>query len=183
MGKPRRGDQRSPGGLGRLGAVAAFVSFDSTLRRADRHVAQFCTELPPASSDGTKLERPSDSVPRAPDRGSHSRKLVHPPRPIWLAGSSPSPTPDMAYVADGGEFTRDTNYIATSITNDGRDGYPVQPGRYRLVVARPCPWANRAIIVRRLLGLESAISIGFCGPPMTSAVGPSTSTQVASTRC
>ena len=70
----------------------------------------------------------------------------------------------MAYVAAGGEFDRDTDYIITRITADGRDGYPVQPGRYRLIVARACPWANRAIIVRRLLGLEDAISIGFCGP-------------------
>jgi putative glutathione S-transferase len=69
-----------------------------------------------------------------------------------------------AYVATGGEFNRDTDYITTRITADGRDGYPVEPGRYRLVVARACPWANRAIIVRRLLGLEDVISMGFCGP-------------------
>ena len=70
----------------------------------------------------------------------------------------------MAYVNPKGEFNRDTNYITTRITADGRDGYPVEPGRYRLVVARACPWANRAIIVRRLLGLEDVLSIGFCGP-------------------
>ncbi|EUA07727.1 glutathione S-transferase, N-terminal domain protein [Mycobacterium kansasii 732] len=69
-----------------------------------------------------------------------------------------------AYVAEKGEFTRDANYITTRITADGRDGYPVEPGRYRLVVARACPWANRTIIVRRLLGLEPVLSIGFCGP-------------------
>jgi putative glutathione S-transferase len=40
----------------------------------------------------------------------------------------------------------------------------VEPGRYRLVVARACPWANRAIIVRRLLGLEDVLSMGMCGP-------------------
>src|SRR5689334_15236655 len=61
-------------------------------------------------------------------------------------------------------FKRDTEYISTRITADGRDGYPVEAGRYRLVVARACPWANRTIIVRRLLGLEDALSIGFCGP-------------------
>jgi putative glutathione S-transferase len=63
-----------------------------------------------------------------------------------------------------GEFKRDANYIDTRITADGRDGYPVEPGRYRLVVARACPWANRAIIVRRLLGLEDVLSMGMCGP-------------------
>lgn len=61
-------------------------------------------------------------------------------------------------------FERDTRYITTRITRDGRDGYPVEPGRYRLVVARACPWATRATIVRRLLGLESVISLGVCGP-------------------
>jgi putative glutathione S-transferase len=67
-------------------------------------------------------------------------------------------------VSAGGEFKRDSNYITTRITADGADGYPVEAGRYRLVVARACPWANRAIIVRRLLGLEGAISMGICGP-------------------
>ena len=70
----------------------------------------------------------------------------------------------MAYVAGGGEFNRDTNYITTRITADGNDGYPVERDRYRLIVARACPWANRTIIVRRLLGLEDVLSIGFCGP-------------------
>jgi putative glutathione S-transferase len=69
-----------------------------------------------------------------------------------------------AYVTGGADFTRDTNYIETRVTRDGRDGYPVEPGRYRLIAARACPWANRTIIVRRLLGLENAISMGLCGP-------------------
>ena len=61
-------------------------------------------------------------------------------------------------------FKRDTHYITTRITADGREGFPVEAGRYRLIVARACPWANRAIIVRRLLGLEDALSMGICGP-------------------
>ncbi|MHA7240304.1 glutathione S-transferase family protein [Arthrobacter sp. TMS1-12-1] len=69
-----------------------------------------------------------------------------------------------SYVTSGEEFTRDTQYIETRITRDGSDGYPVEAGRYRLIAARACPWANRTIIVRRLLGLEDAISLGTPGP-------------------
>ena len=67
-------------------------------------------------------------------------------------------------VAAQGEFTRDSAYITTRITADGRDGFPVEAGRYRLVAARACPWASRAIVVRRLLGLEDALSLGTPGP-------------------
>ena len=66
------------------------------------------------------------------------------------------------YVED--DFDRDTDYIEDRITADGRSGWPVEANRYRLVVARACPWANRAIIVRRLLGLEDALSMGITGP-------------------
>ena len=68
----------------------------------------------------------------------------------------------MAYLEK--DYTRDTRYIPDRITADGRDGWPVEPGRYRLVVSRACPWASRAVIVRRLLGLEPVLSMAVCGP-------------------
>ena len=71
---------------------------------------------------------------------------------------------DGSYVSSSGDFDRDSNYLTTRITADGRDGFPVEPDRYRLVVSRACPWANRAVIVRRLLGLEPVLSMGICGP-------------------
>jgi glutathionyl-hydroquinone reductase len=61
-------------------------------------------------------------------------------------------------------FERDTDYITDRVVDDPSAAWPVEAGRYRLVAARACPWANRAIIVRRLLGLEGAISLGLCGP-------------------
>jgi len=68
----------------------------------------------------------------------------------------------MAYVEP--VFERDTRYITDRITRDGADGWPVEPGRYRLVVSRACPWANRMIVVRRLLGLEAALPMAVAGP-------------------
>ena len=61
------------------------------------------------------------------------------------------------------DFERDMSYLTTRITRDGADGFPVEPGRYRLVAARACPWAQRTIIVRRLLGLEDALPLALCG--------------------
>jgi putative glutathione S-transferase len=70
----------------------------------------------------------------------------------------------MTYVKKGSEYNRDGRYIDTRITADGRDGYPVVAGRYRLVASRACPWANRSLIVRRLLGLQDALSLAIAGP-------------------
>ena len=90
------------------------------------------------------------------------------------------------YVEQGKEFKRDMNYIPDRITaREGvsadpldptaiKDGdapgrievptWPVAPGRYRLVAAKACPWANRSLIVRNLLGLQDVISVGLPGP-------------------
>ncbi len=69
-----------------------------------------------------------------------------------------------AYVNVGEEYNRDTNYIEDRILDDPDARWPVEPGRYRLIAARACPWANRTVIVRRLLGLEDVISLGMPGP-------------------
>jgi len=61
-------------------------------------------------------------------------------------------------------FERDTRYLSDRITADGSGEWPVEAGRYRLVASRACPWASRAVIVRRLLGLEDALSMGLAGP-------------------
>lgn len=95
-----------------------------------------------------------------------------------------------SYVNPEGEFDRDTNYIEDRILDEpqaagtrsdsavgskyggwvdnalseGALGWPVEAGRYHLVAAPACPWANRTLIVRKLLGLEDVISVGLPGP-------------------
>ena len=62
-------------------------------------------------------------------------------------------------------YERDTRYLNDRITADGAEsGWKAEPGKYRLVAAPACPWANRTIIVRRLLGLEPVLSMGLTGP-------------------
>ncbi|MFJ9738515.1 glutathione S-transferase family protein [Streptomyces sp. NPDC101166] len=61
-------------------------------------------------------------------------------------------------------FTRSKSRFTDRITADGRDGWPVEAGRYRLVASRACPWASRAVISRRLLGLEGALSLAIADP-------------------
>ena len=85
-------------------------------------------------------------------------------------------TNDSAYVAATGSFERDTDYLPDRVTREparSQDPFekplevptwPADPGRYRLVAAKACPWATRSIIVRQLLGLEDVLSLGLCGP-------------------
>jgi glutathionyl-hydroquinone reductase len=63
-----------------------------------------------------------------------------------------------------GAFIRQAYTIRDRITADGSSGFRAEPGRYHLYVSLACPWAHRAIIVRRLLGLEDVISLSVVDP-------------------
>ncbi|MET0999530.1 MAG: glutathione S-transferase C-terminal domain-containing protein [Marmoricola sp.] len=84
--------------------------------------------------------------------------------------STQETTGEASYVEPGKGFERDMNYLADRITREPSTSsghaaeWPVERDRYRLVAAKACPWANRTIIVRNLLGLQDVISMGLCAP-------------------
>lgn len=63
-----------------------------------------------------------------------------------------------------GAFVRQRYSIRGRITADGSSGFPAEAGRYHLYVSLACPWAHRAIIVRKLLGLQDVISMSVVDP-------------------
>ncbi len=63
-----------------------------------------------------------------------------------------------------GAFVRQPYKFRDRFSADGSSGYPAVAGRYHLYVSLACPWAHRTIIVRRLLGLEDAISMSVVDP-------------------
>ncbi len=69
-------------------------------------------------------------------------------------------------VGSNGSFVRQQNRFTTPF-GEGPGELPVEAGRYRILWAPICPWAHRAIIVRKLLGLEEAISVGTASPIRT----------------
>jgi glutathionyl-hydroquinone reductase len=73
------------------------------------------------------------------------------------------PGPQSA-AANRGEFVRAAYPFQGRITADGSSGYKAEPGRYHLYISWACPWANRAAIVRELLGLQDVISLSAVDP-------------------
>jgi glutathionyl-hydroquinone reductase len=69
--------------------------------------------------------------------------------------------------ASGGHFIRKESQFRNWVTPDGSagptgsGGFKAEPARYHLYVSLACPWAHRAIIFRRLKGLEPAIGLSI----------------------
>ncbi|MBL0403255.1 glutathione S-transferase family protein [Microvirga aerilata] len=65
----------------------------------------------------------------------------------------------------GGRFVRKDSDFRSWITADGsagptgQDGFKAEAGRYHLYVSLACPWAHRALIMRKLKGLEAMIGV------------------------
>ena len=72
----------------------------------------------------------------------------------------------------GGRFERSKAVFRHWITPDGspgphgKGGFAAEAGRYHLYVAYACPWAHRALIFRKLKGLESMVDVSIVNPIM-----------------
>ncbi|RUM32645.1 MAG: glutathione S-transferase family protein [Alteromonas sp.] len=67
---------------------------------------------------------------------------------------------------NGGKFERQASKFRDNISNDEDAKYPVESGRYHLYVSLACPWAHRALIFRKLKGLEEHIDVSVVHPEM-----------------
>ncbi len=75
------------------------------------------------------------------------------------------------YTADEtGRFRREPSRFRDRISADGASGHPAESDRYHLYVSFACPWANRTLIVRKLMGLEDALGISVVDPRMGEAL-------------
>lgn len=68
--------------------------------------------------------------------------------------------------SSGGRFERKQSAFRDWVRADGSTRFAPETGRYHLYVSLACPWAHRALIFRKLKGLEAAISISIVDPYM-----------------
>ncbi|AVV35946.1 MULTISPECIES: glutathione S-transferase family protein [Pantoea] len=65
-----------------------------------------------------------------------------------------------------GGFVRQTSGFRDFISSDGSTAFAAEPDRYHLYVALICPWASRALIARKLKGLEALIGVTVVEPQL-----------------
>jgi putative glutathione S-transferase len=65
-----------------------------------------------------------------------------------------------------GRFIREDAQFRNRIKSDRSTEYAPQSGRYHLYVSLACPWAHRALIMRKLKRLEEVISVSTVEPMM-----------------
>ncbi len=65
---------------------------------------------------------------------------------------------------DDGKFERSETSFRDWIRDDPDARFQPEAGRYHLYVCNACPWAHRTMLVRKLKGLEDAISIDYVDP-------------------
>src|ERR1700735_822417 len=90
--------------------------------------------------------------------------MRHPERLQERGPLMPSPSEPISAGPTSGGFVRKAATVTGHITRDGPGGSPAQPGRYQLYACLACPWSQRALIVRSLLGLDRVIGLSLTDP-------------------
>lgn len=67
---------------------------------------------------------------------------------------------------NGGKFERQASKFRDKVSNEDGSTFPAESGRYHLYVSLACPWAHRALIFRKLKGLEAHIDVSVVHPEM-----------------
>ncbi len=65
---------------------------------------------------------------------------------------------------ESGAFVRQQSVFRQKVSADGSSSFPAESGRYHLYVSLACPWASRAVIFRKLKGLEDVIGLTVVDP-------------------
>jgi putative glutathione S-transferase len=79
---------------------------------------------------------------------------------------------DAGFAGSDGRFARSESRFRNWVTPDGAPGpsgaggFKAESGRYHLYVSLACPWAHRALIFRKLKGLEPHIGVDVVHPLM-----------------
>lgn len=68
--------------------------------------------------------------------------------------------------SSGGNFKRQESQFRDSINQQPGAKYSPESKRYHLYVSLACPWAHRALIFRKLKGLEAHIDVSVVSPDM-----------------
>lgn len=63
----------------------------------------------------------------------------------------------LSWADKSGEFKRQQSSFRNFISKDPGAEFPAEKDRYHLYVSYACPWAHRALIVRKLKGLEGIV--------------------------
>lgn len=84
---------------------------------------------------------------------------------VWQSDEQASKSQDGAFKRVEASFR---NWVTPdgSPGPTGSGGFAAESGRYHLYVAWACPWAHRALIFRKLKGLENHIGLSVVGPIM-----------------
>jgi putative glutathione S-transferase len=67
-------------------------------------------------------------------------------------------------MSDDGEFDRQETVFRNWIRDEPDARFQPEAGRYHLYISRACPWAHGASLVRRLRGLDGAITMDVVDP-------------------